>query len=138
FGELFGMPREVAPPSYREFRVWWERKLASEEMYLTPEAREIGYSTAFEIPLPSLRAPAKALHDLIMLGSVPPRVRELYGIGYSVHQERAFRATVRALRGLRPITPRVIREGYNTSSFRLVARTERRRLERGERTPQVA
>jgi hypothetical protein len=32
----------------------------------------------------------------------------------------------------------VIREGYNTSSFRLVARTERRRLREGQRTPQVA
>ena len=138
FGELFGMPRDVAPPSHREFRVWWERKLSSEEMHLTPTAREIGYATAFEIPLPSIRAPAKAVHDLIMLGSLPPRVRELYGIGYSPRQERAFRATVRALRGLRPVTPRVIREGYNTSSFRLVARTERRRLRRGERTPQAA
>jgi uncharacterized protein (DUF2236 family) len=138
FGELFGMPRGVAPPSHREFREWWERKLASEEMHLTPEARQIGYATAFEIPLPSIRAPAKAVHDLIMLGSLPPRVRELYGITYSARQEMAFRATVRALRGLRPLTPRLIREGYNTGSFRLVARTERRRLRRGERTPQAA
>jgi hypothetical protein len=28
--------------------------------------------------------------------------------------------------------------GYNTGHFRMVARTERRRLSRGERTPQVA
>jgi uncharacterized protein (DUF2236 family) len=138
FGELFGMPREVAPPSHREFREWWDAKLSSDEMHLTDDAREIGYSTAFEIPLPTVRAPAKAVHDLIMLGSLPPRVRELYGISYSPRQERAFRATVRALCGVRPITPRVIREGYNTSSFRLVARTERHRLRSGKRTPQVA
>jgi uncharacterized protein (DUF2236 family) len=138
FGELFGMPAGVAPATHREFRAWFEGKLASDEMYLTRDAREIGYATAFEIPLPSVRAPAKAVHDLIMLGSLPPRVREFYGIGYRPHQERAFRAVVRALRGVRPLTPRVIRRGYNTGSFRLVARTERRRLERGERTPQVA
>jgi uncharacterized protein (DUF2236 family) len=138
FGELFGMPGEIAPATHREFRAWFEGKLASDEMYLTPDAREIGYATAFEIPLPSVRAPAKAVHDLIMLGSLPPRVRELYGIGYGPHQERAFRAVVRALRGVRPLTPRVLRQGYNTGSFRLVARTERRRLARGERTPQVA
>jgi uncharacterized protein (DUF2236 family) len=138
FGELFGMPREVAPPTHREFREWFEGKLASEQMHLTPAAREIGYATAFEIPLPALRAPAKAVHDLIMLGSLPERVRELYGIGYSPAQRRAFRATVAALRAARPVTPRVIREGYNTGSFRLVARTERRRLREGKRTPQVA
>jgi uncharacterized protein (DUF2236 family) len=138
FGELFGMPREVAPRSHLEFREWWDAKLSSDEMHLTDDAREIGYATAFEIPLPTVRAPAKAVHDLIMLGSLPPKVRELYGISYSPRQERAFRATVRALRGVRPITPRVIREGYNTGSFRLVARTERRRLRSGKQTPQVA
>ena len=29
FGELFGMPREVAPPSHREFREWFEGMLGS-------------------------------------------------------------------------------------------------------------
>jgi uncharacterized protein (DUF2236 family) len=138
FGELFGMPRDLAPATHREFREWWDLKLASDEMHLTDDARLIGYSTAFEIPLPTVRAPAKRVHDLIMLGSLPPRIRELYGLRYSPRQARAFRATVRALRGVRPITPRVIREGYNTSSFRLVARTERHRLREGKRTPQVA
>jgi uncharacterized protein (DUF2236 family) len=138
FGELFGMPRDVAPATHREFRQWFDGKLASEEMHLTDDARVIGYSTAFEIPLPSARAPAKAVHDLIMLGSLPPRVRELYEIPYTPRQERAFRATVRALRGVRPLTPRMLREGYNTGSFRLVARTERRRLREGRGTPQVA
>jgi uncharacterized protein (DUF2236 family) len=138
FGELFGMPPDVAPPTHREFREWFEGKLASEQMYLTPEAHEIGYSTAFEIPLPASRAPAKAVHDLIILGSLPERVREHYGIGYSPAQRRAFRATVAALRAARPITPRVIREGDNTRSFALVAHTERRRLREGKRTPQVA
>jgi uncharacterized protein (DUF2236 family) len=130
FGELFGMPREVAPPTYHEFREWFDGKLTSGEMYLSPEAHEIGYATAFEIPLPAYRAPAKAVHDLIILGSLPPPVRELYGIGYSPAQRRAFRAVVRGLRGVRPLTPRALREGYNTGSFRLVARTERRRLRR--------
>jgi uncharacterized protein (DUF2236 family) len=138
FGELFGMPREVAPRTYREFRDWFDGMLDSDEMHLTPNAHQIGYATAFEIPMPSYRAPAKAVHDLIMLGSVPARVRELYGISYSRRQQRAFRAVVRGLRGTRPFTPRRIREGYNTAHFRMVARTERERLRRGERTPQVA
>jgi uncharacterized protein (DUF2236 family) len=138
FGELFGMPREAAPATHREFREWWERKLASQEIHLTPEAREIGYATAFEIPLPRIREPAKRVHDLIMLGSMPPRVREIYDLPWSGAHATAFRATVATLRGVRPLTPQALRRGYNTSSFRLVARTERRRLKRGDRTPQVA
>jgi uncharacterized protein (DUF2236 family) len=138
FAELFGMPRSAAPATHREFREWFDGKLAPDEAYLTADARAIGHATAFEIPLPSIRAPAKAVHDLIMLGSLPPRVRDLYGLGYGPAQQIAFRATVAALRGARPVTPRAVRQGYNTGSFRLVARTERRRLERGHRTPQVA
>ena len=138
FGELFGMPRDVAPSSHREFRAWFDGMLDSDEMYLTDDAREIGYATTFEIPMPAYRAPAKAVHDLIMLGSLPARVRELYGISYGRAQQRAFRAVVRGLRGARLLTPRSIREGYNTGHFRMVARTERRRLRRGDHTPQVA
>ena len=59
-------------------------------------------------------------------------------VDYSRRQQRAFRAVVRGLRGARPLTPRSIRVGYNTGHFRMVARTERRHLRRGERTPQVA
>ena len=138
FAELFDMPREAAPATYPEFRSWFDGMLASDQVHLTQEAHEIGYATAFEIPMPAYRAPAKAVHDLIMLGALPERVRELYGIPYSRRQQRAFRAVVRGLRAARPVTPRAIREGYNTGHFRMVARTERRRLAKGEQTPQAA
>ena len=81
FGELFGMPRAGAPQSYEEFRAYYRGRLAGEEMFLTDEARYIGHATAFEIPLPRLHQPGKRVHDLLMLGSLPRRVRELYGPG---------------------------------------------------------
>ena len=83
FAELFGMPREAAPPTYGAFRAYYEGKLASDEMFLTDEARYIGYATAFEIPLPLTHQLGKRVHDLIMLASMPPRVRELYGLSYT-------------------------------------------------------
>lgn len=42
FGELFGMPRAAAPASYRDFRDYWRRTLAGDEMHLTETAREVG------------------------------------------------------------------------------------------------
>ncbi len=137
FGELFGMPREAAPQSYTEFRAYWRSKLASEEMFLTDEARYIGYATAFEIPLPRMHQPGKRIHDLIMLGSLPQRVRELYGLSFGARQRVAFDAAVRAVRAGRRLTPPPIARGWNTSSFELVARTERWRVEHGKPTPQV-
>lgn len=138
FGELFGMPREVAPSSHREFRAWWEEKLASEEMHLTEEARQVGYATAFEIPLPASHQPAKRVHDLVMLGSLPPRVRELYGLSWSAAHAVAFEAVVRAARLSRPLSPKLVRRGSSAEAYDLVARTELRRIERGRPTPQVA
>jgi uncharacterized protein (DUF2236 family) len=138
FGELFGMPREVAPPTYRGFRDYWERTLAGAEMHLTPTARRVGYATAFEIPLPGLYAPAKRVHDLIMLGSLPSRVRALYGLRWTSAHAIAFRTAVSAVRRAQPLVPRAVREGRNSQAYDLVARTERRRIERGEPTPQVS
>jgi uncharacterized protein (DUF2236 family) len=137
FGELFGMPREAAPATYRQFRAYWRRTLAGLGMHLTDTAREVGYATAFEIPLPGVYAPAKRIHDLIMLGSLPPRVRELYGLRWTPAHAVAFRAAVGAMRCARPLVPPSVRRGRNADAYELVARTERRRIERGDPTPQV-
>ena len=138
FGELFGMPREIAPPTYPEFRAWWEETLASDRMHLTPDGREVGYLTAFEIPFPRSRRPAKGVHDLIMLGSLPPVVRSHYGLEWSPTQAAAFRVAVAGLRATRPLTPKSMRRGRNATEFDLVAKTEQERIERGEYTPQAA
>jgi uncharacterized protein (DUF2236 family) len=137
FAVLFGMPREAAPQSYPEFRAYWRTKLAGDEMFLTDEARYIGYATAFEIPLPRRSQLGKRVHDLIMLGSMPARVRELYGLPYSSAQAARFEAAVRAIRTGRRVTPRVVAHGYNTRSFELVAKTERWRIANGKPTPQI-
>lgn len=138
FGELFGMHRGAAPPTYGDFRAWWQEQLAGEDLHLTPEARVVGAFTAFEIPLPAHLQPAKRVHDLIMLGSLPPRVRELYGMSWSPSHQAAFLAVTAAMRAARPLAPRPLARGYNTRFFELVAGTERRRIERGKPTPQVA
>jgi uncharacterized protein (DUF2236 family) len=137
FGELFGMSRSDAPETYREFRAYWDELLAGEELYLTEDARYIGYATAFEIPVPGIYAPARRVHDLLMLGSLPRRVRDEYDLAWTPAHSGAFRVAVAAFRRSRPFVPRAVRRGQNTDAFAMVARTERRRLAHGEHTPQV-
>jgi uncharacterized protein (DUF2236 family) len=137
FGELFGMPREVAPPSYREFRAYWAERMAASDLHLTQEARYVGHATAFEIPMPPVFQPAKRVHDLIMLGSFPPRVRELYGLRWTRAHAAAFATTVRALRAARPLAPAPLARGWNTRFFDGVAATERWRIRNGKPTPQI-
>ena len=137
FSELFGMPRSAAPPDYDAFRAYYRGRLASDEMHLTDEARYLGYATAFEIPLPRAHQPAKRVHDLLMLGSLPPRVRELYGLSFGRRDQLAFDGVVRAVRGGRRLVPLPLARGYNTRSFGRVARTERWRIAHGRPTPQL-
>jgi uncharacterized protein (DUF2236 family) len=137
FAELFGMPLNAAPATYSEFRAYWNEQLAGEDLFLTDEARYLGYVTAFEIPLPRSSQPSKRIHDLIMLGSLPGRVRELYGIPFTPAQRAAYSAAVSVARAGRRVAPRALAKGWNTRSFDIVEQTERRRIDRGRPTPQV-
>lgn len=137
FGALFGMPLKAAPATYPAFRAWYDARLASDEMHLTPEARYTGRAIAFEIPMPRLQQPAKRVHDLVMLGSFPPRVRELYGLGWTPVHGVAFRLTVLALRIARAVGPARVTRGPSGRSYDLVANVERNRLLMGIPTPQV-
>jgi uncharacterized protein (DUF2236 family) len=127
----------VAPGSWQEFRTWWRAKLATDEMFLTHEARVVGYATAFEIPLPAIHQPFKRVHDLIMLGSLPVRVRELYGLSFGVGERALFQAAVGAVRAARLGAPGPLARGSSVRSYKLVAATERWRIEHGRPTPQV-
>ena len=137
FAALFGMPLDGAPATWAEFRAYYRDRLESDEMYLTDEARYVGYATAFEIPMPAIQQPGKRVHDLLMLGSLPRRVRELYGLPYSPRDQLGFKLAVRAVRTARRLTPAPFARGGNTRSFDGVAREERRRIEQGEPTPQI-
>ena len=137
FGELFGMDRTVAPPTYAAFRTWWDAQLASDAMHLTDQARYMGRAAAFEIPLPAVNQPAKRLQDLVMLGTIPARVRELYGLDWTTRHAVAFPAAVALLRGLQRLAPAQLTRGSNTRSFALVETTERRRILHGRPTPQL-
>ena len=70
-----------------------------------------------------------------MLASMPPRVRELYGLRYTRARARDRSSGVhprRAHSHSRPLT-----RGSSRRSYEMVARTERWRIENAKPTPQV-
>jgi uncharacterized protein (DUF2236 family) len=134
---LFGMPREAAPTSYAEFRAVMERRLTDGEAFLTEEARLTGAYIAGKAgyPLPgpaTIGSPALAT---VVVGSLPPAVRELYGIDWSPVQEAAFQAIIRGSRFTHqyvPVLPRTsLLRGRNDQLYRAIGRTERRQMHRG-------
>jgi uncharacterized protein (DUF2236 family) len=138
FAELFKMPRSAAPSTYREYRIWYARQLAGPDLHLTEEARFMGHASAFEIPMPTSRHLGKRLHDLVMLGSLPARVRDLYGLSYTRAQSLACSAVLASGRFARQHAPSSLTHGSCIPEFEMVALTEQRRIERGQPTPQLA
>ena len=127
-GELFGLDRAHAPRTYREFRDYMRERIASRDLYVTEEARELGRRVAFDLPLPAARRAALPAVNLAVTGSLPRRVRRLYGIGWSAAHEAAYQALVRSHRLSRPVVPLSLKRGSCARDYELVARTERRRL----------
>lgn len=135
WAELFGMPGTAAPQSYAEFRSRFDSWLASNEPHLVPEARLVGRSIAgcdgFNLPARAISSPT--LRVLIQ-GSLPAKVRGLYGIGWSLADEAAWQALARAHRLAHrvPLLPRTpLLRGRSEEFYKVVARQEKALLRRG-------
>lgn len=135
FGELFGLPRSKVPGSYREFRVWWEEKLASPELSATPHALEMAPLVAFRQPVPAAARVNLAVQNQIIKGTLPARVREIFGIRWSAAHEAGFRSVTAAHRRARHLFPQPMRRGRNDRFFDVVIRGEQRRG--GTATPEL-
>jgi uncharacterized protein (DUF2236 family) len=127
-GELFGLPRADSPADCRAYRAYVDERLASQDLFVTDEAREIGMKVAFELPVPTVRRPALEAVNLAVLGLLPARVRDLYGLPWDSARETAFRGLCASLKLSARVTPGRIRRGSCAGDYDLVARTEAERL----------
>ncbi|WP_280363420.1 oxygenase MpaB family protein [Nocardia wallacei] len=133
WGELFGMPRTAAPADYPAFRRFFDDYLASDEVFLTEEARLVGsYLVGRRVPYP-LRAPLHQVTSgvyLLIQGSLPPRIRDMYGIRWGAKEELAFRTLAQGVRTAHrtpPLAPRALRTtlaGPSAPVYRMLSRRE--------------
>jgi uncharacterized protein (DUF2236 family) len=124
FGELFGLPAGEVPGSYPEFRAWWQERLASPDLHATPHALELAPLVAFEQPVPAAARANLAVQNLVIKGTLPPRVRRIFGIEWSRRHEAAFRSVAAAHRRARHAFPRRVRRGRNDAFFDVVTKGE--------------
>ncbi len=135
FGELFGLPRSEVPASYPEFKAWWDGKLASPDLRATGHALEMAPLVAFEQPVPAIARGNLATQNLIIKGTLPPRVRSIFGIRWGRTHQTAFEAITATHRRARHLLPRRMRRGRNDVFFDTVTRGERQRG--GTRVPEL-
>ncbi|MEZ4224571.1 MAG: oxygenase MpaB family protein [Polyangiaceae bacterium] len=103
FARLFGIPDEVMPGDFVAFEAYMARMLESPRISVGRPAREIA-SFLFRPPTRSV-APALALLKLMTAGSLPPRLREAFGLRFSARHARAYRAVLALLRRTYPRLP---------------------------------
>lgn len=127
FGELFGLPRDAVPASYPEFRDWFDGMLASPDLHATEHALEMAPLVAFRQPVPLPARLNLETQNLLIKGTLPERVREIFGIRWTAGRERAFRSISAAHRRARPAMPRQLRRGRNDYFFKVVTDREKRR-----------
>jgi uncharacterized protein (DUF2236 family) len=136
FGELFDLPRAAMPASYAEFRSWWLERLASPDLHATEHALQMAPLVAFRQPVPAAARGNLAVQNHIIKGTLPPRVRRIFGIRWTPAHESSFRAIAAAHRRARRLFPRPLRRGRNDVFFDVVSETERRRG--GTPTPRLS
>jgi uncharacterized protein (DUF2236 family) len=135
FGELFRLPASEVPGSYREFRAWFDGRLSSPDLQATPHGLEMAPLVAFRQPVPLPARGNLAAQNLVIKGTLPPRVREIFGIKWTQGHETAFRALAASHRRARVAMPRRVRRGRNDTFFDVVTQSERKRG--GTVTPQL-
>ncbi len=136
FGELFELPRGEVPATHRAFKAWFDAKLASPQMQPTEHGLEMAPLVAFRQPVPAAARGNLAVQNHIIKGTLPPRVRELFGIPWTRSHESSFRAIVAAHRRARRLFPHRMRRGRNDVFFDVVTQAERRRG--GTATPRLS
>ncbi len=127
FGELFGLPRSAVPGSHREFEAWFGERLRSPDMHPTEHALEMAPLVAFRQPVPAPARGNLAVQNHLIKGTLPPRVRRIFGIPWSRAHELAFRGIAAAHRRVRHALPHAARRGRNDYFFDVVSESERRR-----------
>jgi len=127
-GELFGLSRSDAPATYGEYRAYMDERLASPELHVLEDAREICHRILFDMPLPAVQGPAVGVLHFAVIGLLPARIRGLYGFAWDPLRQLAFEALSRAHRAASPAIPARVRRGRCAANYAVVAREERRRL----------
>jgi uncharacterized protein (DUF2236 family) len=135
FGELFELPRSEVPATHRQFKAWWDERLASSDLHATEHALEMAPLVAFEQPVPIPARMNLATQNMVIKGTLPPRVREIFGIPWTRAHEAAFQTATASHRRARHLFPRRMRRGRNDVFFAAVTRAEK--LRGGTKTPEL-
>lgn len=85
FAKLIGIPEDRVPRRLADFNAWMQTTIASDEITVSPDGREIGRSL---LPMPFRLA--ASLNAFLAAGTLPPKLREQFELLWSPRRQRLF------------------------------------------------
>ncbi|MGE0705896.1 MAG: oxygenase MpaB family protein [Vicinamibacterales bacterium] len=105
---LLALPRQMAPPNVTALDSYMKEMITGGTIAVTPEARTL--ADALLRPPLGPASPLFGVARLATLGLLPPAIRDAYGYAWSARDERRFSRLCGAIRRLRGVAPRLVRE----------------------------
>ncbi|MGE5225914.1 MAG: oxygenase MpaB family protein, partial [Planctomycetaceae bacterium] len=102
--EMMRIPRTMIPPSVPALRAWLADFEDRGDLLVTDGARRV-YELFLDPPSDAEWRPVLRGVSRLAFGTLPPLVRELYGIPMSRAKQAAMTATFAAIRASRPLLP---------------------------------
>jgi uncharacterized protein (DUF2236 family) len=106
--ELLGLSRERIPPTVAGLRAYVAEVVAGDDLRVTEAARRVAALIRSPPPEAEWRPVLRAV-SWWAFGTLPPRLRTMYGVRWGPAREAAMRATLASLRLGRPAIPRRFR-----------------------------
>jgi uncharacterized protein (DUF2236 family) len=94
---LFGTPTSVIPPSYADFREYFDAEVAGETISVTAPAREVA-AVILDAPLPAPMRVLVPAHRLATAGLLPKALRRGYGLRWSALHDLALPLAAQSVR----------------------------------------
>jgi uncharacterized protein (DUF2236 family) len=106
--ELLGLPRDRIPPTVAGLRAYIEAVVAGDTLAVTEASRRV--AGLFRRPPPEAEwRPVLRAVSWWAFGTLPPRLRRMYGVPWGPAREARLRLSLAALRLARPAIPRRFR-----------------------------
>jgi uncharacterized protein (DUF2236 family) len=102
--ELLHLPRAHIPPTVGKLRAWMERLIAGGILQVTDASLDVA-SMFHDPPREAEWRPVLRAVSWWAFGTLPPPIREQYGVRWNASRELALRGTLRWLRLFRPAIP---------------------------------
>jgi uncharacterized protein (DUF2236 family) len=102
--ELFGIPEQLVPPTYDDFRIYFDRMMGGDVIQVSDQAKEI-YRALFA------RTPAGLLlfaGSAVSISLLPERLREAYGFGRKSSRKSLWDHIPPVCREVRRFTPSLL------------------------------